>query len=218
MIVSFILQIWMASSLISPHTRWFCLGVFSKTRKLAALREIEMITGIERRNPQKLFNLSYFCQRILQRYFAVTFSNQIHLPTVTIFSPSITWTFSAGKTWRKNYILIRELISSMVTEFYIGHEVKTQIKVLIGVSCDLMALESWFYNIWFSDETKWTVAHLSDHLQLQGVIREILHSLVEPGETVGGEWDSPHDDAVYLRHRFSSRNKDFKYFSQWNLL
>ena len=58
------------------------------------------------------------------------------------------------------------------------------------------------------------VAHLSDHLQLQGVIREIFYGLVEPGETVGGEWNPPHDDAVYLRHRFSSRNKDFHYFSQ----
>ena len=60
MMVSFILQNWMVSSFVSPHTHWFFLGVFSKTRKLAAFREIEMFLGEERRNSQKLFNLSYF--------------------------------------------------------------------------------------------------------------------------------------------------------------
>ena len=46
-IVSFILQNWVVSSFVPHHTPWFCLGVFSKTRKLAVFREIEMILGIE---------------------------------------------------------------------------------------------------------------------------------------------------------------------------
>ena len=48
MIVGFILQNWVISSFVSHHTPWFGLQVFSKTRKLAAFREIEMILGIER--------------------------------------------------------------------------------------------------------------------------------------------------------------------------
>ena len=48
-------------------------------------------------------------------------------------------------------------------------------------------------------------SHLSHHLQLQGVVREIPHSLVQAGETVGRHWDFCCDDAVYLRHWLSSR-------------
>ena len=72
MIVSFVLQNWVVSPFVAHHTSWFCFGVFSKTWKLAAFREIEMILGKEWRNSKKLFNLSYFWQRLLKIYLAKT--------------------------------------------------------------------------------------------------------------------------------------------------